>query len=79
MNQYKSQSFLKLALRFGLIFLVVVSLIKIVMAIFQTGSFSGMTTQYFSEDTWQPFVKVQVVISAIYGLFMAGYYKFIKK
>ena len=79
MNQYKSQSFLKLTLRFGLIFLVVVSLIKIVMAIFQTGSISGMTTQYFSEETWQPFVKVQVVISAIYGLFMAGYYKFIKK
>ncbi|MBG7629704.1 MAG: hypothetical protein IZT56_04655 [Bacteroidetes bacterium] len=79
MNQYKSQSFLKLTLRFGLIFLVVVSLIKIVMAIFQTGSFSGMTAQYFSEEAWQPFVKVQVVISAIYGLFMAGYYKFIKK
>jgi len=79
MNQYKSQSFLKLTLRFGLIFLVVVSLIKIVMAIFQTGSISGMIGQYFSEETWQPFVKIQVVISAIYGLFMAGYYKFIKK
>jgi len=79
MNQYKSQSFLKLALRFTLIFLVVVSLIKIVMAIFQTGSISGMIAQYFSEETWQSFVKIQVVISAIYGVFMAGYYKFIKK
>ena len=79
MNQYKSQSFLKLTLRFGLIFLVVVSLIKIVMAIFQTGSISGMTTLYFSEETWLQFVKVQVVISVIYGAFMAGYYKFIKK
>lgn len=79
MNQYKSQSFLKLSLRFTLIFLVVVSLIKIVMAIFQTGSISGMTAQYFSEETWQPFVKIQLVMSAIYGVFMAGYYKFIKK
>jgi len=79
MNQYKNQSFLKLTLRFSLIFLVVVSLIKIIMAIFQTGSFSGMTAQYFSEETWQQFVKVQVVMSVIYGAFMAGYYKFIRK
>ena len=79
MDPYKNQSFLKLALRFGLVFLVVVSIIKIVMAIFNTGSVAGMVNEYFSPDTWQKFVVIQVVMSAIYGLFMAGYYKFIKK
>lgn len=79
MNKYKNQSFIKLAVRFTLIFLVIVSLIKIIMAIFKTGSIDAMLAQYFAEDTWQQFAKVQLVMSAIYGLFMAGYYKFIRK
>ncbi len=79
MSEYKNKSFFKLTIRFGLVFLVVVSMIKIVMAIFNTGSIAGMVNEYFSKDTWQQFVLIQLVISAIYGLFMAGYYKFIKK
>jgi len=79
MSQYKNQSFLKLVIRFGLIFLVVVSIIKIIMSIFKTGSFSGMVDEYFMEDRWQQFAKIQIAISLFYGLFMAGYYKFIKK
>ena len=79
MSEYKNQPFFKLAIRFGLVFLVVVSIIKIVMAIFNTGSIAGMVNEYFSKDVWQQFVLIQLVMSAIYGLFMAGYYKFIKK
>ncbi|SNR81446.1 hypothetical protein [Lutibacter flavus] len=79
MSSYKDQSFIKLALRFGIIFLVVVSIIKIVMSIFTNGGVSGMRDEYFSKDTWQQFAKIQLMISAIYGVFMAGYYKFIKK
>jgi hypothetical protein len=79
MKSYKNQSFFKLATRFGLVFLVVVSIIKIVASIFTTGSVSGMINQYFSFNTWQHFVSIQLMMSAIYGLFMAGYYKFIKK
>ena len=79
MSSYKEQSFFKLAVRFGIIFLVVVTLIKIIMSILKTGGISGMLDEYFSEDTWQQFAKMQLVISAIYGVFMAGYYKFIKK
>ncbi len=79
MSAYKSQPFFKLALRFGLIFLAVITILKIVISIFKTGGISGMADQYFSEDKWLQFVKIQLVISAIYGLFMAGYYKFIKK
>lgn len=79
MNTYKNQSFLKLTFRFGIIFLIVITIIKIVMSIFNAGSFSGMVEQYFSETTWQQFAKMQLGISLVYGLFMAGYYKFIKK
>lgn len=79
MKDYKQKSFFKLALNFGGIFLIVITLIKIFMAIFKTGSFQSMMDEYFLEGAWKQFVKIQVVISAIYGLFMAGYYKFIKK
>jgi len=79
MNQYKSKSFLELALRFGAIFLVLVSIIKIIMGIFNTGSIDGMIALYFGVDTFKQFALIQFVMSAIYGVFMAGYYKFIKK
>lgn len=79
MNKYKDKSFFELALRFGAMFLVLVSIIKIVMGIFNTGSIDGMIALYFGVDTFMPFAITQLVMSAIYGLFMAGYYKFIKK
>lgn len=75
----KNQSFFKLTLRFAFIFLIVITLIKIIFSIIINDGISGMIDAYFSKDTWQQFVKLQFAISAIYGLFMAGYYKFIKK
>ncbi len=79
MNTYKNQPFIKLTFRFGFIFLIVITILKIVISLFKTGGFSGVADQYFSEDTWLQFVKLQLVISLIYGVLMAGYYKFIKK
>ncbi len=79
MNPYKKYSFLKLVIRFGIIFLVVITLLKIIVAIFQNEGISGMIEQYFSKDTWQQFAKMQLGLSLLYGAFMAGYYKFIKK
>ena len=79
MNTYKNQSFLKLTVRFGLVFLVVITIIKIVFSIFVNGGIDGMITQYFSTTTWEQFLKMQLVMSALYGALMAGYYKFIKK
>jgi len=79
MNKYKNQPFFKLALRFTIIFLVLVSIMEIIFSIIKHGSFSGMVTQYFSPETWFYFVKRILVMSGFYGLFMAGYYKYIKK
>jgi hypothetical protein len=79
MNQYKSKSFFKLALRFAIIFLIFVSIFKVGFSIVKNGSFSLMVAQLFSEDRWIIFVKGMAMMSAFYGVFMAGYYKFIKK
>lgn len=79
MDTYKNQSFLKLTFRFAFIFLIVITSIKILFSIFTNGGINGMLNEYFSPTTWQLFVKMQVLMSALYGVFMAGYYKFIKK
>lgn len=79
MNPYKNQSFLKLTVRFAAVFLVVVSILKIIISIFKNEGFSGMISEYFSAETWMSFLTIQLVMSLIYGLLMAGYYKFIKK
>ena len=79
MNPYKNQSFLKLTIRFAAVFLVVVTILKIIMSLFKNGSVSGMIAEYFSAENWLPFLTIQLVMSLVYGLLMAGYYKFIKK
>ena len=79
MNIYKNQSFLKLTIRFGLVFLVIVSGIKIIVSIFNHGGISGMVDEYFSANGFEQFAKTQVLMSALYGALMSGYYKFIKK
>jgi hypothetical protein len=79
MNQYKNQSFFKLAIRFAIVFLLIVSFIEIVFSSVKNLSFTGMFTELFSDGKWFFFVKRLSVMSAFYGLFMAGYYKFIKK
>ena len=79
MNQYKSASFLYLTLRFGAAFLVLFSIVKIGLKIVRSGSFNEMITAYFGPETWYRFVGQLLLASLFYGLFMAGYYKFIKK
>jgi len=79
MNQYKNYSFLKLTIRFGLVFLVIVSVFKIILSIFNHGGIEGMVDEYFSANGFEKFAKMQVIMSALYGVLMAGYYKFIKK
>ncbi len=79
MNPYKNQSFLKLTVRFASIFFVIVTILKILISIFKNGGISGMIAEFFSAETCLPFLTIKLVMSLIYGLIMAGYYKFIKK
>lgn len=79
MNPYKNQPFLKLTVRFTAIFFVVVTILKIIISMFKNGGISGMIAEYFSTETWLPFLTIQLVMSLVYGLLMTGYYKFIKK
>lgn len=79
MDTYKNQSFLKLTFRFASVFLVIVTVLKIIISMFKNGGVSGMVSEYFSAETWLPFLTIQLGMALIYGLLMAGYYKFIKK
>ncbi len=79
MNTYKNQSFLSLTLRFGIVFLVVVTVIKIIFSIFSTGGIARMIEELFLSSNWEQFVRMQLLMSVLYGSLMAGYYKFVKK
>ena len=79
MNQYKNASFLKLFIRFTLVFFVLVAIIKIVMGFFQFDGLEGLKNEYFIDGKWQPFIKTIWIMSLIYGVLMTVYYKFIKK
>ena len=79
MNQYKNASFLKLFIRFTVIFLVLVTFIKIFIGFFQFEGLNGLKNEYFIDGKWQPFLKTIWLMSMFYGLFMTIYYKFIKK
>ena len=76
---YKQESFFKLFLRFFLVFIILFTIFKLVFGIFQTGSIDGMIEANFGEENIAQFFKMQLSLSIFYGLFMAGYYKFIKK
>jgi len=78
MSDISKQSFLTLFFRFFSIFLIVVTIIKIIFAVVSDG-YDSMMIEFFSADNWMQFAKVQLVMSTVYGLFMTGYYKFIKK
>lgn len=79
MNQYKNARFLRLFIRFSIIFFVIITLLKIVMGFFRFDGLEGLKNEYFIDGKWQPFIQLQVVMSLSYGLLMAIYYKFIKK
>jgi len=79
MNQYKNASFVKLFLRFTIVFFIVVTIIKMIMGFFQFDGLEGLKSTYFVDGKRQPFLGKTGVMSLIYGLFMAGFYKFIKK
>lgn len=78
MSDISKQPFLTLFLRFFSIFLIVVTIIKIVFALVSDG-YESMMNEFFSDANWMQFAKMQLVMSAVYGGFMTGYYKFIKK
>ncbi|MFA5300853.1 MAG: hypothetical protein WC389_21895 [Lutibacter sp.] len=79
MDNYKNQSFFKLTIRFALVFFVIVTILKIIISMVKNGGITGMIAEYFSAETLLPFLTVQFTMSIVYGLIMAGYYKFIKK
>ena len=79
MKHYKNATFLHLTLRFGAAFLVLFSIVKIGLKIVRSGSFNQMIADYFGPETWYRFIGQLLLASLFYGLFMAGYYKIIKK
>lgn len=71
-------SFWKLTLRFSIVFFIFYSIVKTIIKIFSVG-FEQMQADLFGPETMYKFLTEIILASVLYGLFMAGYYKFIKK
>jgi hypothetical protein len=52
---------------------------RLFIGFFKFDGIEGLQNAYLVDGKWQPFLKTQAMMSAFYGVFMAGYYKFIKK
>ena len=78
MKDYSKQSFFKLTFRFLTIFFVVILLIKLFISLF-TGEIAEVSLTSFTDGTAVKFLSKYLLMSLVYGIFMAGYYKFIKK
>jgi uncharacterized BrkB/YihY/UPF0761 family membrane protein len=74
----KRSSFLRYTLRFSLLFLIVFTLLKLLLSFIDLGV-QATIDRFFSADTWFRFVRIQLLLSLGYGLFMAGYYTLFKK
>ena len=79
MNQYKNTSFLKLSIRFVIVFFVLVTILRLFIGFFKFDGMEGLKNAYLNEGKWQLFLRTQATMSLLYGLLMAGYYKYIKK
>jgi len=77
--EYKKEPFFRLVVRFGIIFFILIFSIEIIFSVIVHASFTAMLQQYFLNGNWMFFLIRLIVMSVFYGLFMAVYYKFIKK
>ncbi len=79
MNKLKNEPFFRLVLRFATIFFILIFIMETGFSILKNSSFSIMLKQYFFDGNWQHYLLRLLLMAIAYGLFMAGYYKFIKK
>jgi len=77
--EYKKEPFFRLVVRFGIIFFILIFSIEIIFSVIVNASFTAMLQQYFLNGSWIYFLIRLIAMSVFYGLFMAVYYKFIKK
>lgn len=78
-NPYKDVPFIKVAARLAVSFFLIIILFRLGYGFFKFEGVDGLKNAYFSDGKWIEFLNYQAVMSLIYGLLLAGYYKFIKK
>lgn len=74
-RQIRKVSFWRLALRFGIIFIVIVSIIQLVFKLFKTGSLDSIS-ESIQNGEWLIYVISHIILGAAYGIAMAWYTKY---
>lgn len=68
------EPFWRLALRFGIIFIVVVIIIQLIWEFFSSGNLQAVA-ESFQNGKWLPYAISKVVLGAVYGIAMAFFMK----
>jgi phosphotransferase system glucose/maltose/N-acetylglucosamine-specific IIC component len=69
-RRIRKAPFWKLAVRYGVIFMIVVVIIQAVMEIFKSGNFNKIS-ESLSDGTWVQFVINILILGIVYGVTMA--------
>ncbi len=64
----------KLALRFGLVFIVVVAIIQLVWEFFSSGNLQAVSNA-FQNGQWITYVLSKIILGLVYGFVMAYFTK----
>ncbi len=78
-NPYKNVPFIKVAARLSVVFFILIILFRLVYGFFDLGGIDGLKAKYYREGAMVEFLNYHAVMALIYGVLLAGYYKFIKK
>lgn len=70
----QKEPFWRLALRFGIIFIIVVIIIQLIWEFFASGNLNAVS-ESFQNGKWVPYTISKIVLGLVYGLTMAFFMK----
>jgi uncharacterized integral membrane protein len=73
-RKIRQQPLWKVAIRFGLIFIVVVMIIQLIWELFSSGNLQAIP-ESFLNGQWITYVLSKIIIGVVYGIVMAFFTK----
>jgi len=68
------EPFWRLALRFGVLFIIVVIIIQLIWELFSSGNFKAIS-ESFQNGKWLPYTISKIILGIVYGVTMAFFIK----
>lgn len=66
----RNEPFWRLAIRFGIVFIIVIIILQLIWELFSSGNLKAVS-QSFDNGKWIPYTISKVVLGLVYGVTMA--------